>query len=141
MSKKLKIKFILANIFNIIGMTTLLYTMINHSNIGEELTSYLSGFSFGIIVVGIVFLFRTIRAMRNPKIAEKMNILENDERLEHILNKSMANTFKATMLIEALVSLFCAITNNMQIAGILGGVIWLQIVVYLIFYIIVSRKN
>lgn len=141
MSKKLKSNFISSILCVIIGVSIFIYTIFNINNINEQLLSYLQGFSVGMGGVAIYFIYRNIKAKNNPKYAEQIEIIEKDERIKLILNSSMANTFKITIVIEALISLISAFTGHMEVSRTLGGVIWLQGFVYLISYVIISKKN
>ena len=50
-------------------------------------------------------------------------------------------TFRISVLLEAIISIICAVNNKMEIAEYLGFAICFQIIVYLITYFIISKKN
>ena len=141
MNKIIKRKLIGAGICLVLGIISLIILAINYKIINEELLSYLSGFSTGIIAVGIITLIKYTRVMKNERMSKKIENANNDERLKVINNESMAISFRISVLVEAVVSIICALYNKMQIAEYLGFAICFQIVVYLITYFIISKKN
>ena len=141
MNKIIKRKLIGAAICLILGIISLITLAINYKIISEELLSYLSGFSSGIIVIGIVTLIKYSRIMKNQEMTKKIENANNDERLRIINNESMAISFRISIITEAVISMICAAYNKMEIAEYLGFAICFQIIVYLITYFIISKKN
>ena len=141
MNKIIKRKLIGSMICFILGISSLIFLAISYEKISEELLSYLSGFSSGIIVIGIITLIKYTRIMKNEKISKKLENANNDERLKIINNKSMAISFRISVIIEAVISMICAVYNKMEIAEYLGLAICFQIIVYLLTYFIVNKKN
>jgi len=141
MNKIIKRKLIKAAICLVLGIISLIILAINYKIISEELLSYLSGFSSGIIVIGVITLIKYTRVMKNEKMSKELENANNDERLKIINNESMAISFRISVLVEAVISIICAIYNKMEIAEYLGFAICFQIIVYLITYFIISKKN
>ena len=79
--------------------------------------------------------------MKNQEMTKKIENANNDERLKVINHESMAISFRISLIIEAVISIICAIYNKMEIAEYLGFAICFQIIVYLITYFIISKKN
>lgn len=141
MNKIIKRKLIKAAICLVLGIISLIILAINYKIISEELLSYLSGFSSGIIVIGVITLIKYTRIMKNQEMTKKIENANNDERLKVINHESMAISFRISLIIEAVISIICAIYNKMEIAEYLGFAICFQIIVYLITYFIISKKN
>lgn len=141
MNKIIKRKLIRTIICFALGIACLIFIAFNFEKIDENLLSYLSGCSTGIITVGIITLIKYTRVMKNERIRKELENANNDERLKINNNESMAITFRISALLEAIISIICAVNNKMEIAEYLGFAICFQIIVYLITYFIISKKN
>ena len=141
MNKIIKRKLIGSAICFGLGIACLIFLAFNFQKINEELLSYLSGFSTGIIVVGIITVIKYIRVMKNEKMSKELENVNNDERLKVINNEAMAISFRISVLAEAVISIICAVNNKIEVAEYLGFAICFQVVVYLITYFIISKKN
>ena len=141
MNKIIKRKLIRTIICFALGIACLIFIAFNFEKIDENLLSYLSGCSTGIITVGIITLIKYTRVMKNERIRKELENANNDERLKINNNESMAITFRISVLLEAIISIICAVNNKMEIAEYLGFAICFQIIVYLITYFIISKKN
>lgn len=141
MNKIIKRKLIRTIICFALGIACLIFIAFNFEKIDENLLSYLSGCSTGIITVGIITLIKYIRVMKNERMRKELENANNDERLKINNNESMAITFRISVLLEAIISIICAVNNKMEIAEYLGFAICFQIIVYLITYFIISKKN
>ncbi len=141
MNKIVKRKLIGAILCFVIGIAFFTYPIIAPQSITENLHSYMNGFASGMIGVGIVALFIVIRAFKSPTKAKELENEAQDERLIRIANDAMAITLRITYSIEALASIICAFINKMEISIYLGMLICFQLVLYLIVYFIVKRKN
>ena len=141
MNKIIKRKLIGSIICFTLGIIGLIFLAISSGTISEDLFSYISGFSSGIIVVGIVTLIKYTRVMKNQEMTKKIENANNDERLKIINNESMAISFRISLIVEAVISMIAAINNKMEIAECIGFAICFKIVVYLITYFIVNKKN
>jgi len=141
MNKIIKRKLIRTIICFALGIACLIFIAFNFEKIDENLLSYLSGCSTGIITVGIITLIKYTRVMKNERMRKELENANNDERLKINNNESMAITFRISVFLEAIISIICAVNNKMEIAEYLGFAICFQIIVYLITYFIISKKN
>ena len=141
MNKIIKRKLIRTIICFALGIACLIFIAFNFEKIDENLLSYLSSCSTGIITVGIITLIKYTRVMKNERMRKELENANNDERLKINNNESMAITFRISVLLEAIISIICAVNNKMEIAEYLGFAICFQIIVYLITYFIISKKN
>ena len=129
MNKIIKRKLIRTIICFALGIACLIFIAFNFEKIDENLLSYLSGCSTGIITVGIITLIKYTRVMKNEKMRKELENANNDERLKINNNESMAITFRISVLLEAIISIICAVNNKMEIAEYLGFAICFQIIV------------
>lgn len=141
MNKIVKRKLIGSIFCIIVGISCLIYSSFNYSTISEELSSYMNGFTVGIITVGILTLITVIRVMKNPNKSKELEIANNDERLKSINANAMAITFRISVIIEALISIICAVIGKMDISQGLGLIIAFQIIIFLITYYIINKNN
>lgn len=141
MNKIVKRKLIGAILCIIIGLVFFVYPIIAPQNISENLHSYMNGFASGIIIIGFAALFTVIRAVENPVKARELEVEAQDERLDKIYKDAMAITLRITYIVEAIISIVCAFMNKMEISQCIGIVIGFQLIIYLIVYFIVKRRN
>ena len=124
----------------IIGLISILISFFG-KDITNELKNYLFGFAFGVIFVGIYFLIYSIILVINPKKNIEAENLQKDERILSIFDKSLSISFRITLISEALASIVCAFLGYMFISKVLGILISFELIIYLVTYIIISRKN
>lgn len=141
MNKMLKKKIITGSIFIIIGTLFLVCSNFVLKNLNVDVKSYINGFGSGLTGIGIFFVIKSIIGIVKPEKGKKMENVYNDERLWSISNKSMAITFRFSMLLEAVASLICAIMNKMVFAEYLAIIIFIQTAIYIITYFILSKKS
>ena len=141
MNKIIKRKLICSIICFILGIICLIYLAVNYTNISEELLSYISGFSIGIIAVAIVTFIKYIRVIKNNQMIKILENTNNDERLKVINNESMAISFTISVNMEAIISIICAFCDKIEIAKYIVLAISFQLVLYLAIYFIISKKN
>ena len=140
MNKVVKRKLIGTIICFILGIISIIYTIFMQDKINEDIISYFLGFSCGIIGVGIASLIIIISSLKNP---EKRRELENsyyDEMLNTINVCAMSIVFRISIFIEGVISIICALTNNLKLSEYFGILICIQIIIYLIVYFLVKKK-
>ena len=120
----------------VIGLISILISFFG-KDITNELKNYLFGFAFGVIFVGVYFLIYSIILVINPKKNIEAENLQKDERILSIFDKSLSISFRITLVSEALASIVCAFLGYMFISKILG----ILILIYLVTYIIISKRN
>ena len=141
MNKIIKRKLIRTIICFALGIACLIFIAFNFEKIDENLLSYLSGCSTGIITVGIITLIKYTRVMKNEKMRKELENANNDERLKINNNESMAIAFRISVITQVVISIVCAIYNKMEIAGYIEIAVTFQTMVYLVTYFIISKKN
>lgn len=138
MKKKLKSLCFTASILIIIGIVCIIVSLIN-TDLSELQKSFISGFGTSITVLSIALLIKFIIALVNPKTFRKVEIEMTDERFKEIDSKSMAISFKICLFLESLGSLYLVILNN-ELGINLGLLIMVQVIIYFITNVIISKK-
>lgn len=109
-------------------------------NYGEESSSYILGFSVGLLAVSLIKIIQTIIVINDKEKLKKIEIAEKDERNIKIINNSYALTFRIGILVEAICCIVATAINQIDISYILGMVISAQLLVFVITYVIISKK-
>ena len=102
MNKELKKKIIVSVISVVIGISILICTFIFKNIFTEENISYATGFSSGLIIVGMIIFIRTIFAISGVDKGKKMVDTLQDERLIAINNEASEITFRIITIIESI---------------------------------------
>lgn len=138
MKKYLKVKCVINSILIVIGIISIVISL-KISNLGELQQGYMSGFGISITIISVMQLIKNLLSLRNSDTLRKREIELTDERFNNIYTKSMATTFKICMLAEGLLSVILVFMNNSY--GIdLGLLVGIQLIVFLICNVIISRK-
>ncbi len=139
MSKYIKHKLVGALLCLGVGMIVLIYAFSDTQK--EEIHSYLLGFVLGILAVAVYFLILVFSSLKSEKIKHHIEMKETDERYKYIYHMAMACTFRLSISIEAIASIACAFLNQMSLARELGLLVGMQLILYLVFYLIIKIKN
>ena len=108
-------------------------------NLSEMQSGYISGFGTSFFVGALAILIKNIMSLRNADSLKEREIEMTDERNVEISKKSMAITFRISMLMEGTGSLALVIANN-DLGIYLGFLIGIQIIIYCITSVIISKK-
>jgi hypothetical protein len=103
--------------------------------------AYLYGFGTGLIVASSILLIKQIVINKDPKKLHQQEVAENDERNKMICTASFAITFRLSILLEAIFSVILAYKSLVDLSELLGFVVCIQLIIYLITYFIISKKN
>ena len=141
MNKTVKRKLIGAIICLILSILVWTYLIINYNKISGEFNAYLSGFAGGVFGVGLYTLVTSIIAIRNPAKIKELENKMNDERLISNNNYAMSIAFRISILTEAIISIVCAIIQQMEVAKYMGFAICFQLILYLVIYFVISKKK
>ena len=141
MNKVVKKQLILSIIFIIIAIGAFTYLGLNYEIVEDYLRGYLVGFGVALAGISIYILIRAVIAIKNPEKGKELENEINDERLNKINDSAMALTFRATLLIEAVVSIVCAFIGKYEVCKLIALVVSIQLTLYLIIYYIIKRKN
>lgn len=138
MERKLKIKCVISSIFIVIGVIVLVLALTSE-NLSEVQSGFMTGFGTSLGLGSLILLIKNIIALRNPEKLRKREIAETDERTLTICTKSMAITFRISLILEALlaIGLVCA---NLEYGTYLGLLIGAQLIIFLLSNLIISKK-
>ncbi len=138
MEKKIKIKCVISSICVVIGIIVLALAL-TLENLSDVQSGFMTGFGTSFGLGCFILLVKNIMALRNPQKMRKREIEENDERIVTICTKSMAISFRLSMFLEAFlaVGLVCA---NLEYGVYLGWLIGIQLIIFLVSNIIISKK-
>lgn len=138
MEKKLKRKCVVCVICILIGISMIIMAL-KLNGISELQRSYMSGFGNSFTVVSLVLLIKNIIAISNPNNLRKREIELTDERNIKIATNSMAITFRICIILQAILSMVLAFMNN-ELGMYLGLLVGIQLIVYIITNVIISKK-
>lgn len=139
MEKKLKRKCIKSCIGIVLGITTIILSL-KLEGLSELQKTYMSGFGEGLIPVCLVLLIKNILALRNSKTLRDREIELTDERNIEIQIKSMAVTFRTCILLQAIGSMILSIFMNNELGLYLGFLVGIQLIIYIISCVIISKR-
>lgn len=139
MEKKLKRKCIIACICIITGVIVIILSL-KLEGLSELQKTYMGGFAKGLISVLLVLLIKNILSLKNSKTLRKREIELTDERNIEIQTKSMAVTFRICILLQAIGSMILSIFMNNELGLYLGFSVGIQLIVYVISSVIISKK-
>lgn len=138
MKKRLEKKSIYSMLCLVLGIfiSILAYGL---GNLNETQSSFMGGFGISLAVVGFIMLIRNLTTLSNPKLLKDKEIEINDERNIQISIRSMALTFRICILLQALASVVLVILDD-EGGLYLGLSVGIQLIIYLICYVFVSKK-
>lgn len=138
MKNKIKIKCIVCLILIVFGIAiTILSLKLN--GLSEIQKSYINGFGTSISVLSVVLLIKNLSSLKTNESLRKREIELTDERSIEIYTKSLAITFRICILLEALAS-FILVCMNDKMGINIGLLISMQLIVFIISNVIISRK-
>lgn len=141
MNKSLKRKTISSIVCIMISAVLFIYCAVNKLNMNEELLSYIYGFAVGLFGVGIVIFVRYFFIGSNPEKRQQIENELNDERVISNSNNAMAISFRISVLTEAIISIVCAVMEQIEVSSYIGYAICFQLITFLIVNIYANKKN
>ena len=141
MNKELKKKIIVSVISVVIGISILICTFIFKNIFTEENISYATGFSSGLIIVGMIIFIRTIFAISGVDKGKKMVDTLQDERLIAINNEASEITFRIITIIESITCILLFFFGMEKEGTVLSVFVGISLLVYLITYFVLSKMK
>lgn len=139
----LKKRIYLFSIMIILGITTLVFTFIFSTGSHAYLSSFLSGVYSGIgsasTILGIIFIIKTQKTLKNEKILKEKRLEEQDERNQMITQKAMYSS-AIILAIIAYIGLMISGIFNMAVFWTLWSVLIIFMVTFIILQIYYSKK-
>ena len=128
-------RLILSIFWIVLGVVLMVLTMN-----GTFDNSVYSGMGGAFIAVGVIQVVRHIKYRTNSEYKEKIDTEVNDERNRFIRMKSWSWSGYITIMVEFIAIIIAMIAKEYTIQRILSYSVCLIIIVYLISYMILSRK-
>lgn len=103
-------------------------------------SSMYAGLGGGLFAVGLFQIARNIKYRKDPTYREKIDTEANDERNRYLRMKSWSWAGYIAILVEGIGAIVAMVAGEQTIQLVLSYSVCLLLVVYLISYIILSRK-
>lgn len=139
MERKIKIKCIISFVCIVIGIIVAPLPFYL-KELSETQTSYINGFGISFAIVSFVLFIKNLKSLKNSKTIRDREIKLTDERNIEIAKNSMAITFRICILLEAILSIILVLFINNELGIYLGLLVGVQLIVYVISSVIISRK-
>ena len=139
MKEKLKRKCIVMAICVVIGIIVFALSLVL-KGLSESQQGYMSGFGLSFSIASCIILIKNLTSMKNAKTLRDREIELTDERNIEISRKTMAITFRVSLAIQSALSIVLSIFMNNELGMYLGLLIGIELIVYVISNIIVSRN-
>lgn len=108
---------------------------------GSEASAYIFGVFTGLTAVAVGQTVRIIKMLKNAKYRKEQEIAQKDERLISINNRSMAVSYRITILATTAASIISAAASDMKSASNFSLLLCISSAVYLIAYLVLSHKE
>lgn len=103
-------------------------------------SSMYAGLGGGLFAVGLLQIARNIKYRKDPTYREKIDTEANDERNRYLRMKSWSWAGYIAILVEGIGAIVAMVAGEQTIQLVLSYSVCLLLAVYLISYIILSRK-
>lgn len=100
----------------------------------------MSGMGAGMLTVALLKLAQYFRIMRNPERVKELEIVQNEERLVFLANKSAALTLYALIAAAYIAMLALMLMGRSMAASIIAYVVCGALVIYLIAHAILNKR-
>lgn len=139
MKEKLKRKCIMLSICVIVGIIIFIVSLF-FKGLSERQRDYMNGFGLSFSIASCLLFIKNITSMKNAKTLRDREIELTDERNVEIETKTMAVTFRISITIQAILSIILTIFMDNELGVHLGLLIGIELIVYIISNVIISRK-
>lgn len=141
MKKNEKRGIIISIIISIMGIIGIIYTTVVNITVEDSLYMYTVGTT--LLVLGVLFMLYYIKLSKNKKRSNEQENIYMDERINKNKEKSFAITFKIIIGISLVMDFVTTffLRQYKEYAIILGRFVSTSIILYLIVYAIVSKRN
>lgn len=110
----------------------------NAGHAQEFVRGFYSGAGSGMVVVGIVFLIRTLWLLKNPKARRTAQIKETDERQKHITMRTFSTASMVCFWLTVLAIVISAPLNFTVFVTLLVE-FWISIIVVLVTNLVYQK--
>ncbi|MDO4805618.1 MAG: hypothetical protein Q4A07_00065 [Coriobacteriales bacterium] len=119
------------------GAVLFVLGMLDVSGNGDQ---YLCGIGGGLVGVGAIRLVQEARRVKDPAYAKRLEVNASDERNVFVAGKSAQITFKWSILGLAIANIVLRPFGYHLVANVLGVVMCMELVVYWVSYLVLSRR-
>lgn len=141
MKKYEKRGIIISITVTIMGLVGIIYTALIKNSVKNSGYMYSAGITY--LVMGLILLLYFIKLSKNKKKSNEKENIYFDERINSNSEKSFALTFKIiiwiSLIVDFIVTFF--LRQYQELADTLSSFVGLSILIYLIVYYFVSKKN
>jgi len=137
--EKLKRKCIIMAICVIVGIVIFVLSLVL-KGLSESQQGYMSGFGLSFSIASCILLIKNLTSMKNAKTLRDREIELTDERNIQISTKTMAVTFRISIAIQSALSIILAIFMDNELGMYLGLLIGIELIVYVISNVIISKN-
>lgn len=142
---KMKCKSMKYSVISLIFVSVLsaaaLITALYSKKSGGEAYSYFFGAATGTFAVALAQALRCLKMRKDLKYRKKQEIVQKDERIINLRNRSMAVSYYITVIALAVASIASAVCGDMARAGEFSSILSLSVAVYFISYLVLSHKE
>ena len=100
----------------------------------------LTGIGSGILVAGLVQLFRAVRLEQNPELKKRFETASKDERYAFISMKAKEAAFAVYVILAGILCMICLILGYQREGMIAAMSICLLVLLYTIMFHILAKK-
>lgn len=100
----------------------------------------LGAFGLALIIISALQLFKAARYASDPAFAKQIDVSNSDERLAYLASKSAEWTFKVSVIGLCVISLVLRLLGGGDTADVLAFVACVEITVYWVSYLVLSKK-
>ena len=124
--KQIKIKLVLYIAFAVLMAAAYMAVWLIYTDRDTFSAGYSSGFFSGIIAAVLVIVFRYGMVLKDPEKMKKLYVLENDERMRLIREKTASGSFTVSVSIlgfATVIATFFSRTVVCVLAAVIGGMV------------------
>ena len=141
MNKEIKRKIIVSAISVILGIAILIVSFVFRIFFTEDKVSYVTGFSSGLIVTGMIVFIRTLFAISGTDKGKSYINKLQDERLIAINNEASEITYRITTILTSIVCIVLFLLGFEKEGSVAAIIVGISTFIYLVSYFILSKKK
>lgn len=141
MNKEIKRKIIVSAISVILGIAILIVSFVFRNIFTEDKVSYVTGFSSGLIVTGMIVFIRTLFAISGTDKGKSYINKLQDERLIAINNEASEITYRITTILTSIVCIVLFLLGFEKEGSVAAIIVGISTFIYLVSYFILSKKK
>ena len=125
----------------ILGIAILIVSFVFRNIFTEDKVSYVTGFSSGLIVTGMIVFIRTLFAISGTDKGKSYINKLQDERLIAINNEASEITYRITTILTSIVCIVLFLLGFEKEGSVAAIIVGISTFIYLVSYFILSKKK